>query len=351
MFNPKSLRSIIFLSVALVVGLPLAWFVLSRPAAQPPAVEKNPPMDRQAWLEYLTRRRDSINASSNTGISLDQQGRLELQRSREKRLRQIYETMPLRLLSAVAPYNNLEEYILGSLEEHKLRDAVIKKHEAMFILTREQLPFLYSLLKDNTYALYHHNIARMIAAVGRDDEAADNLWDYFQNPLDWEKSTSQNAIWDRLYALLWIGQTGSSKYDEVLRKASTLEGAEELARDWIDNPVVVNPRPGGVPSRKSALERISASAIKGLIMTRRPENIAFVKQLHQKMLNQYLEDKKLTVIFTDVCESMAINDYINEFGMENYYIIASYDLGLWQSVINPYLEKYLQPIKQNIKKQ
>jgi len=195
------------------------------------------------------------------------------------------------------------------------------------------------MLNDETYAANWHNISRVIGFVSHDLASADVLWDYFQRSDREYFSAAPSILSGKIYCLALIGKIGAPQYDQVLQRAATLEGAEDLARNWI-NQAEVEP----VSNRDAVLRRIRSSALKGLIYSQEPENIRFVQQLYEQEREYCNKNNTKTEFMSALIDCMGYQDYIAEHGLDFLLMEISLGSPLRESLAS-HIKKYMIKLK------
>ena len=201
--------------------------------------------------------------------------------------------------------------------------------ESRRLISKENLPLLYDMLADKTYAPYWHNVARLIGNVSNDPNSVAILLDYFQR----DDGSNISSIGGKVWSLALIGQIGGAQADSILQQAVTEQGAEKLASAWIDKELW----PEKNWSRAEVLDYIRNAVMLGLIYTDKPQNAAIVQDLYKQETARFKTDGKPTKLFAYTIDSMAAKAFIAEHGLEAYL-----DLRAEKRVQNlwPYLRQY-----------
>ena len=207
-------------------------------------------------------------------------------------------------------------------------------HWVIGMIGEEDMPQLYGMLNDETYAAKWRNISTVIGSVSHNPVSADVLWDFFQRDDSEYFSAERSSLLGKIYALAWIGKIGSPQYDQVLQRAATLEGAEEFARNWVNQAEVEQ-----VSSRDAALRHIRSSALKGLIYSQEPENIRFVQQLYEQELENCNTNNTKTKFMSALTDCMGYQDYIEEHGLDFLLMEISVSPPLRESLAS-HIRKY-----------
>jgi prepilin-type processing-associated H-X9-DG protein len=152
----------------------------------------------------------------------------------------------------------------------------------------------------------------------------------------------------KIRVLVWVGKIGGEEATRFLRQALTREGAEELARAWINGPLT-----GYFSGKEQALNLIQGRAAVGLVYSQDPENIALVEKKYRDCLANYRRkhsayppaDMRLLFGLTD---AVAGRELIEDFGWDTYYTMITTDnIPL---VLSSYLNKYLK-VTETLKKE
>jgi len=267
------------------------------------------------------------------------------EQEREKQRQQLLFDAAYQVFSICKDYQDADDYIKRGSQVSK--SDCIGYPEVAVMVGPEQLPQLYNMLQDPEYAPYYHNIVQMIGYTGHDEKSADVLWDFFQRDADyWTENSSPNNKHAKILSLSLIGINGSEKYDPMLRKAATAEGALELAANWINSPYLYKKM--GFYSPDDVIRRIQFLAFEGLIYTQRPENIEIVRQMYQKEYDLVKNTNNITPLFGALVDSMAYQDFVANNSLEFLLIMqSSQSQTIFMKIIRPYLDKYgWYPFKQ-----
>jgi len=238
----------------------------------------------------------------------------------------------LELITLAQDYSStqdfIERWVAGDPQARMLY------HWVIGMIGEEDMPQLYDMLSDETYAANWHNISNVIGLFSHNPASADVLWDYFQRDDSEYFSAAPSSLTGKIYALAWIGKIGAPQYDQVLRQAATLEGAEEIARNWVNQAEVEQ-----VSNRASVLRRIRSSALKGLIYSQEPENIRFVQQLYEQELEYCNTNNTKTKFMSALIDCMGYQDYIEDHGLDFLLMEISVGSPLRESLVS-HIRKY-----------
>jgi hypothetical protein len=221
--------------------------------------------------------------------------------------------------------NELREYVkLGGVSYEYSREK----------FGRDQLPVLYELLRDENYAQYWHNVATVIGYISNDSNSVPVLLDYFQRD-DGMNINDQSRFLGKIWSLAWMGKIGSKTADSILRKAVTEEGAEELAKNWIDKELW---RTLG-NSRERTVVNIQEAAIHGLVYSGKQENLDFVEKFYNQQKDISIKNKATSDLMNTLISAMAKKDYIANHGIGEFFHIDGKET-LYLPGLMPYLDKY-----------
>lgn len=199
-------------------------------------------------------------------------------------------------------------------------------------IKKDQLPLLYQLLADATYAPYWHNIARIIGFISDDPNSIPVLLTYFQR----NDGSMVESVSGKIYSIALIGKIGSEKADPILKKALTKEGAQELAKLWINDEKW---KKSDIITKDRAIESIQQAAISGLVFSGKKENWDLVEKLYNEQKEISLKTGKQTDIMSALVDAMSIKALIadNKNDVESYFRI---DSQVKFQALRPYIEKY-----------
>ena len=204
------------------------------------------------------------------------------------------------------------------------------------LLEEDSLAALYQMLEDPQYASRWPDIAKIIGFISEDANSVPELVNYIRRREDWSTVRTDREgvarIVGKVKTLLWVGLVGGETANTLLRKAVTLEGARELAKEWIDGEL-----PGSFGNKRSELvELIQGSAAIGIVHSQHAENMRLVEQEYRQVHADCEKNKVATEYYNQLCDAMAIRDLIAEKGMKEY--LGS--LGAGGNELSPYLKRY-----------
>jgi hypothetical protein len=201
--------------------------------------------------------------------------------------------------------------------------------ETREVITKDKLPILYELLDDDEYAPYWEKVVRAIGYVSDDPDSVNVLLNYIQR--NDNKKLDRFSITSKPDAFAMIGLIGGDMADSILRKSVTKEGARELTKDWIDEPL-----PETVDTARM-IRLIQISSLIGLVFSGKPENLALVEKLYNEQKEISIRNHGNTELMLTLIDAMVDKDYIADTGLQNFLNMNSNTL---ISALSPYLEKY-----------
>jgi len=202
------------------------------------------------------------------------------------------------------------------------------------VITKDKLPILNEMLSDQKYAPYWHNVARVIGYISDDPNSVSILLDYFKR----DDGVNVSSLGGKIWSIAFIGKIGGEQADEILKKAVTEDGAIEIASNWINEELW----PDKNWDKSEVIGYIRNAAMRGLVLTRKSDNVDIVKNIYEDEFNRVLKTKKATRLCAYAIDSMAANDFIAEHSMEEYLNLTAVDRGL-----DPYIMKYSPRPPQN----
>ena len=242
----------------------------------------------------------------------------------------------------MAPMTNAQllhmsrQYIHHKLGPAYEMDGVVERR----IINADQLPLLFSMLKDPNFKDSWYQIAKRITLMSNhaNHQSIDAILDYVRRPEDWtnvekDSPTSFSLGMGKFMGLEFIGMIGGNNAKRILRKVLTREGATELIEAW--RPETVTAVAG---SLEQALVCIQSRTAMGLVYCGDAKGIKEVERLYQEECRRC----KSQGLFTNeslngLISALGARDYIADFGLEKR-IVESFsdqigDIGL-------YFEKY-----------
>jgi len=198
------------------------------------------------------------------------------------------------------------------------------------------------VLDDPAFSRYWGNIARIIGFVAKDDEAVRVLLKYATRAEEWRTLNDRQKFvvgQGKIRSLRAIGMIGTELANETLRKAITFEGAQEMIRHWSDKSEGSLPGPFG--SMRSIVQDVRSSAAVGLVLTRKPDNVALVKKLYDQE-RVYPEDWQERGLYRRdmnvMTGAMTYQAVIDEKGWD--YLVRAIDTEEELSLLGPYMKRF-----------
>jgi hypothetical protein len=182
-------------------------------------------------------------------------------------------------------------------------------------ISKGQLPRLHKMLKDKKYAPYWHNIAGIIGYVSDDPNSVLALLDYFRRDDSWNMDTDIKLS-GKIQSISYMGYIGGHPADVILRGCTGTQGAQVLAKNWINKNYDVD-----VPyfqDKQNVIDKIRNAAVTGLAYTGTKENVAFLTNLYEQERDYCEANKVKTNFFYALVDAMAIQEYVAFNGIENY---------------------------------
>jgi hypothetical protein len=199
-------------------------------------------------------------------------------------------------------------------------------------IKKDQLPLLYKLLDSNDYAPYWHNIARMIGYISNDPNSIPVLLKYYQR----DDGAKVESIGGKIWSIALIGKIGSEKANPILKKAITKEGAEELAKSWLNEGKW---KRSEIITKDRVITSTQSAALDGLVFTGKKENWDIVEKLYNEQKEISIKNGKQTEIMSALVDAMAKKGIIADSNnvVDAYFRIDSQVMGM---TLRPYIEKY-----------
>ena len=210
--------------------------------------------------------------------------------------------------------------------QHPLIYIDVKKN-----LSEKDLPELYSLFEKHEYKDDWRYAAQLIGFVSDkgNKKSIDVLMDYLQRPDIWpsvgETKQAFNLGMGKSLCMEWIGMIGGDYAQEILLKALTLEGAQEIIKEY--SKYADTYFPGG---SKDLAASIRGRAAMGLVYCQSPEAISAVEQMYRQTTELSISDsKEYAVLLSEMKSAMYIKLVIDEIGLEQRYELYGYDSKLF----------------------
>ena len=205
------------------------------------------------------------------------------------------------------------------------------------VLDKDDLPRLYAIMKDPGQSDYWEKAAAIVGTIGNDAESMKELLDFAKRPIDWKVITTEQRATTHVIAkasgFRLLGHMKDAGADETLLRLLTPEGANELVKEWINDPAL--PPVGRDKHRMIGMVRGSAAI--GLVLTGKKEHAARVDEL-------YKEVAVLPVLpaneglYSQLVDAMAIKKVIAVEGMDRYEQAIG-GAGML-NLLGPYLEEF-----------
>ncbi len=197
-----------------------------------------------------------------------------------------------------------------------------------------QVPVLHRMLRDKKYAPYWHNIAEIIGYISNDPNSVYALLDYFQRDDTWNLDTDIKLD-GKIKSLSYVGYIGGEPASRILRSCAAIQGAEDLAKNWIDKKYIDD-----IPdfqNKENVINQIRYSAMMGLVFTETNENSDFIKNIYEQERAYCEANKVKTRFFQDMVNVMALREYVSANGVEAYKNLLE-DQKI--DVLSQYADKY-----------
>jgi hypothetical protein len=230
--------------------------------------------------------------------------------------------------AAQVDLTNIDRFVRVSFHEG------IPFKAAQEALDKDALPRLYAIMKDPSQSEYWDRAAALVGMIGRDAESAKELVDYAKRPIDWKVIKEERRATSHVIAkagiFRWLGRMGA---DEVLVRALSPEGANEIVKAWIDDPSL----PPWGRDKDQVLGMVRGSAAVGLVLTGKKENTARVDEIYQKVAVLPIS-RPNEELYNQVVDAMAIKQLIADQGLDRYeQALGTIEMG---SLLRPYLRKF-----------
>jgi hypothetical protein len=203
-------------------------------------------------------------------------------------------------------------------------------------VSKDQLPQLHKMLKDKKYAPYWHNIALIIGYISDDPNSVLVLLSFFQRDDSWNLDTDIKLS-GKIQNLAYMGYIGGKPADVILRGCIGSNGAEELAKNWIDK--IYKTEGPYFQRRENIINRIKYMALIGLAHTGTQDNTAFLTNLYENQHTYCESHKTRTEFFIALADAMAIQEYITINGIEKYKNLQ-FDLLINNEEMSNLIKKY-----------
>jgi hypothetical protein len=192
-------------------------------------------------------------------------------------------------------------------------------------VSKDQVPALHKMLRDKKYASYWHNIARTIGYISDDPNSVYALLDYFQRDDSWNLDSYVKLL-GKVESISYMGYIGGPSASMIMRSCATSDGAQEMARNWIDKDYANNFPAFQV--KEKVIDRIRYSALIGLALTGTQENKTFITSIYEQERTYCEANKVKTYSFQMTADVMALQDYISQNSTEAYKNLPEEEKGI-----------------------
>ncbi|MEJ2648250.1 MAG: hypothetical protein P8016_07575 [Sedimentisphaerales bacterium] len=221
-------------------------------------------------------------------------------------------------------------FILAGCSRQQKLDKYVELYAMPYSIARnnvskDQVPVLHKMLRDKKYAPYWHNIARTIGYISDDPNSVYALLEYFQRDDSWNLDTYVKLL-GKVESISYLGYIGGQAASKIMRSCATSDGAQEMAKNWIDKDFANNFPAFQV--KEKVIDRIRYSALIGLALTGTQENDSFITNLYEQE-RAYCESNKVkTYSFQMMADVMSLQDYVSQNGTEAYKNLPAEEKGV-----------------------
>jgi hypothetical protein len=205
------------------------------------------------------------------------------------------------------------------------------------VLDKDDLPRLYSIMKDPGQAEYWQRAAAIVGMIGNDAESVKELLDFAKRPIDWSVFTTEQRktthVIAKASAVRLLGRVQDAAAEEALLRALSLEGANEIVKQWIDDPAL--PRWG--KNKDQVIGMVRGSAAMGLVLTSKKEHAARVDELYQQVSTLPVLPAN-EELYNQLVDTMATKKLIAVEGMDRYE--QSIGMPGTLNLLGPYLAEF-----------
>jgi hypothetical protein len=203
------------------------------------------------------------------------------------------------------------------------RNGPIPIRMAMNYQNEQSIQLLHEMLMDPADQHLWGSVYTMLGYLSKNPASVDAMMDYFQRADEWNvnpneptaRAMGRRRVTEKMLALQWIGRIDPERATPILQKALTLQGAEELAAKWINDPRL----PEFSLTRAQTIGFIRGYAGKGLIFTQKPENIDLVIALARES-NEPINDPAVRQQYGQLVDALMYHLMIQDMGMEQHLI-------------------------------
>ncbi|MBW8016753.1 MAG: hypothetical protein FVQ82_11245 [Planctomycetes bacterium] len=202
------------------------------------------------------------------------------------------------------------------------------------------LPRFYEILKDESRSGRELDMGVIyIGLISKrgNKESVKELLDYYKRSVDWDKCRDDehdldSHVFSKFDALGWLGFIGGEDVEEVLKDAMTVDGAKELAKEWlVDIP----------QTTFSVLDNLRGHAACGLAFSDNKEMLKLIK-------DEYAKERKVCLdagitsdgYINQLTEAMTRIDIVKDIGLEGHRKLHD-GKGSYSNLYQQYIRKYL----------
>jgi hypothetical protein len=203
------------------------------------------------------------------------------------------------------------------------------------------LPQFYEILKDENISGYE--VKMTVTSIGMiskrgNKQTVKELLDYYKRSVNWDKFLHNDReidkhVFAKFAALNWMGFIGGNDVEEILKKAMTVDGCKELAKEWyvdVDMP----------PTTYSTLDHLRGHAAMGLAYSEKQEVQDLIKAEYEKERKICLDAGKTSGGYINLLtDAMARIDIVKDIGLEAHRKL--YGEGSLSNLYQVYIRKYL----------
>jgi len=302
----KNKRLILIIVVALAAAAALIWVGSRKESEQAD--------ERSQKIRAITSMIESYRRDLMDRTVADRSAKKKTPLDVEENTRKFIQRLQLEMLEAANDYlNDPEDYILDLINDSKSPPPYHKVH---WIIGREHLPMLESMLQDRAYSTKWREIAIIVGFMGEGRESSDILMDYITR---YDEFDNRVDNYKKVQSIHLLGLTGDGSYIDILRSALTREGAENLARNWINNPEYF----GGEENteiRETWLDYIISESALALSFFGDEED-------KNKLINLYEDERAKRIsgmipyspLFSDLANVLATMEFLETTGLDNIF--------------------------------
>lgn len=212
--------------------------------------------------------------------------------------------------------------------------------EIVQLYDESSLPQFYEILQDENCSGYELRMAVLyIGLISQrgNEQTTKELLDFFKRSLNWDnyrhiEREIDNSVFAKFHALGWMGFIGESDVEEILKRAMTVDGVKELAKEWLRD----------IPSTTfSVVDNLRGHAALGLAFSDKQEVQTLIKDEYEKERKVCLDAGKTSGAYINLLtDAMARMDIVKDIGLEAHRKL--YDgRGSYSNLYSVYIRKYL----------